>query len=37
MTPKALVLAVLIAIAEMRYGRRRFNVWIDPREGLTIK
>lgn len=35
MTPKTLVLEVLIALAKMR-GKQAGQVWIDPRKGLVV-
>lgn len=38
MNPKPLAVAVLCALAELRYGpRKSWNVWIDYRHGLEVK
>ena len=35
MTPKPLVLAVLVALAQMR-GKQGGSIWIHPRDGLVV-
>jgi hypothetical protein len=35
--PKTVVLAVLGVLAVMRYGPRKFGVWIHPRRGLEVR